>query len=65
MNLRFDITMCSGENCKMKEDCFRYKREPVSNGIKPQSYFDKPPFKSKDTKNQTCEFFWKIENEKK
>lgn len=35
-----DITMCSGDDCPLKEDCFRYYAKPD----KHQSYFMGTPF---------------------
>lgn len=35
-----DITMCSGEGCVIKEDCYRFKATP--NEYR-QSYFTEPP----------------------
>ena len=44
-----DITMCSGEGCKPKETCYRYKAIP--NEYR-QSYFTQPPIV-----NNTCEYY--------
>lgn len=35
-----DITMCTGEGCPMKDDCYRFKAKPSDL----QSYFETPPF---------------------
>ena len=43
-----DITMCSGEGCKSKETCYRYKAMPSP----VQSYFLKPPIV-----NNGCEHY--------
>jgi len=43
-----DITMCSGEGCKSKETCYRYKATPSSI----QSYFLEPPIV-----NNACEHY--------
>ena len=43
------IVMCSGDNCPMKESCYRYKATP----LKDQMYLYEPPIK-----NGICEFFW-------
>lgn len=41
--------MCSGENCPIKESCYRYKAIPSKNQI----YLSEPPIK-----DGTCELFW-------
>ena len=57
-----DITMCSGEGCPRKKQCYRYTA-PKSNFW--QSYFAKVPLR-KDKKGKiTCEFFWKDERPQK
>lgn len=48
-----DISMCSGENCPLKEKCYRHKAKPSDY----QTYFLNPPVKE----DGTCEYFWKIE----
>jgi len=45
-----DITMCSGQGCPMKEQCYRFMAIP---NIYRQSYFFNPPIKS----DGTCENF--------
>jgi hypothetical protein len=45
-----DITKCSGEGCKMKNDCHRFTAK--ANEWR-QSYFEKPPIKK-----GKCDFFW-------
>lgn len=35
-----DITMCTGENCSLKDDCYRYKALP---NLHMQSMFVTPP----------------------
>lgn len=49
-----DITMCRGENCPLKEKCYRYKAKPSTW----QSYFVEVPYNEKG-----CDKFWKIEND--
>lgn len=44
-----DITMCSGEGCDMKLECYRH----TANGDKYQYYFVNPPIE-----NGKCEMFW-------
>lgn len=44
-----DITMCSGEGCDMKLECYRY----TANRDKYQYYFVNPPIE-----NGKCEMFW-------
>ena len=43
-----EITMCSGGNCPLKKDCYRYRAYPENI----QSYFSEPPHK-----DGTCEYF--------
>lgn len=54
-----DITMCKGNDCPLKESCFRYLATPVIlyNTHYPdyQSYFTDPPF-NKET--NTCDNYW-------
>ncbi len=50
-----DITMCSGNDCELKQLCYRYKAEP--NKFR-QSYFNKPP-----NKDLQCNYFLEIECE--
>jgi hypothetical protein len=45
-----DITMCKGENCKLKHNCYRFKAEPNKHR---QSYFSEPPFKG-----NKCKYYW-------
>jgi len=53
-----DITMCAGRNCPLKETCYRYKAKP---NMQWQSYFEEPY----DKKKQTCEYYLKINANKK
>ena len=53
-----DITMCSGAACKQREECYRYKAQP-SEYL--QSYFTETP---RNFHNDTCVYFWKIEDDK-
>lgn len=46
-----DITMCTGENCERKEECYRYTA-PVNPHW--QAYFVKPPLT-----REGCKMFWK------
>ena len=48
-----DITMCSGEKCPLKENCYRYTAKP--NEFR-QAYFMEPP-----VIGETCEYFWRDE----
>lgn len=50
-----DIAMCSGGECPIKDNCWRYMAPPD----RYQSYFAPPPFKEKEG----CEYFWDM-NEK-
>ena len=45
-----DITMCKGENCPLKQTCYRYNAKPSDY----QSYFMEPP-----VDNGKCEYFWR------
>ena len=49
-----DITMCFGDDCPLKEKCFRFRAVPG----KMQYYFNNPPYKENE-----CEYFWKIEKD--
>jgi hypothetical protein len=49
-----DITMCKGEDCPMKNDCYRHRAIPSIR----QSYFATPPV---DKETGKCKHFWKIE----
>ena len=42
--------MCTGEDCSLKEKCYRYKAKP---DLDWQSYFLEPPIE-----NGKCYFFW-------
>ena len=44
-----DISMCSGEGCPMREQCYRYTAKPSEW----QSYFGRPPIKE----DGTCDYF--------
>ena len=46
-----DITKCDGNDCPLKEDCFRFKVKPDEY----QSYFVGIPFK-----DGKCEYFMKL-----
>ena len=45
-----DITKCTGEDCPVKIDCYRYTSAPNQHY---QAYFTSPPIK-----NEKCDFFW-------
>ncbi len=51
-----DITMCKGDNCPKRQDCYRYTATPC---VYRQSYFAKPPCTGKYYTE--CEYFWKDE----
>jgi len=55
-----DITMCKGENCPMKETCYRYKAVPSEYW---QSYFTKLPLEIIEGKVE-CKFYWEINTKK-
>lgn len=44
-----DIAMCKGQDCPLKENCYRYTANPCEY----QSYFLHPPHK-----DGKCEHFW-------
>lgn len=48
-----DITMCSGQQCSLQNDCYRH-RAPPSEYL--QSYFVTPPYK-----DGRCEYFLSID----
>lgn len=52
-----DITMCMGEECPLKEKCFRFLATPEQN-LDMQTYFAKPPFEGDE-----CKMFWSIEED--
>lgn len=49
-----DIAMCNGDDCPIKEQCWRYMA-PASHF---QSYFAAPP-----CDEDGCEYFWNIDEE--
>ena len=51
-----DITMCSGNDCPVKETCYRFTAKPSDFR---QSYFFQPPGGQKDGKF-TCEMYWEV-----
>jgi len=52
--LMADIAMCQGDECPVKENCWRYMAPPD----RFQSYFATPPYTE-----EGCEYFWDM-NEK-
>ena len=50
-----DITMCTGDGCSLKENCYRFTAEKSEYR---QSYFFTPPFDGK-----TCEMYWGKQSE--
>lgn len=44
------ISMCKGENCPIKEYCYRFKATPNQFA---QAYFTEPPIK-----DNNCNYFW-------
>lgn len=40
-----DITMCRGESCSIKDECYRYRAEP---NIHRQSWFARSPMENKN-----------------
>jgi hypothetical protein len=53
-----DITMCQGEGCPFKENCYRYKA-PVGYW---QSFFAVPPY---NPITRACGRYWPIKEENK
>ncbi len=51
-----DITMCTGEKCKLKKSCYRFTA-PVN--VYWQSYFLTPPIKEVEGK-KICDLYWKV-----
>jgi hypothetical protein len=51
-----DITKCTGKECHLKEDCYRYTA-PMGYH---QSMFKEPP----PIKDGNCEYFWRYEEPK-
>ena len=49
-----DITMCSGNNCPIKHDCYRFVATPDKYM---QAIFTTVPY---DKKEQTCTHYWNI-----
>jgi hypothetical protein len=47
----FDITMCPGGDCPLRQRCYRYRGIPEGR----QDYFGSPPFE-----RDTCDSFWDI-----
>lgn len=47
----YDVTMCPGGDCPLKQDCYRFRAEPLGR----QDYFGSPPY---DFTSQSCEYFW-------
>ena len=44
--------MCKGNNCPIKETCYRYTAKPL---LSYQSYFTEIWY---DRQNLTCEYYW-------
>ena len=54
-----DITMCTGEDCPLKDTCYRHTA-PASEYR--QSYFFKPPSKIVDDEFE-CDYYWETKEE--
>ena len=50
-----DITMCTGDGCPLKENCYRFTS--IASEYR-HSYFFTPPFDGK-----TCEMYWGKQSE--
>ncbi len=53
-----DITMCEGDHCPVKDNCYRYTA-PVNEYM--QSYFVVTPW---DTQGMKCSMYWPLEIKK-
>jgi hypothetical protein len=53
-----DITKCSGDNCPIKENCYRFTA--VENEYR-QSYFIKIPY---NHESKICDYFMKVLDKK-
>lgn len=51
-----DITMCKGNDCPLKESCYRYTA--IADELA-QSYFMNPPYKEEENK---CDHYWNNED---
>ena len=49
-----DITKCSGQNCPVKEKCYRF----TAPDSQYQSYFVIPPIKTTEEGELDCEHYW-------
>lgn len=54
-----DITKCQGQDCPLKNDCYRFTAE--SNGFR-QSYFVKVPVVIEEKMGAFCDYFYPVEN---
>ena len=45
-----DISMCTGKDCSLKKDCYRFNANPSKFR---QSYLAKPPIK-----DDNCDYYW-------
>lgn len=52
-----DITMCKGEDCPLKDSCYRYVATPSEYR---QSFFIEVPF-IEEPDGTSCEYYWKAE----
>jgi len=51
-----DISMCQGDECPLKEKCYRYLAKPNEY----QSYFVTPPYKD----DGSCDHLWDLSKSK-
>jgi hypothetical protein len=56
-----DISMCDGDGCEMKDNCYRFKAEP---NFWRQSYFMNAPWIEYEGR-QVCTSQWPMEENKK
>ena len=58
-----DITLCKGEECILKDTCYRYEGNNTPNELS-QSYFLKPPFKLNHKKGTfECPLYWGVKQD--
>lgn len=53
-----DISMCSGDDCPIKDNCYRYIAKP-SEYL--QAYFSEVPY---NNQTNSCEYFWDYQAKK-
>lgn len=51
-----DISMCNGQDCPLKDSCFRHIATP---SMFMQSYFAESPFNKEKNK---CDYYWEVKS---